>query len=99
LGEEAVREELRSSKARLEAVLGHAVSLFSYPAGGVTRRIRGMLSEEGYQAAVTTNYGPGRHDVLALHRIRITESGGSLFSFWLKTTGFYSLGKKRPPLV
>jgi len=95
--EEAV-PELRESKKKLEKTLFYPVTLFSYPAGGVTKEIKSLVEREGYAGAVTTNYGPGRHDPYALHRIKITEGRGSLFGFWVKVSGLYHLGKKRIPI-
>lgn len=90
-----IAQELSESKQRLESILGHPVTLFSYPAGGVTPAIERQVADAGYTSAVTTNYGRTRNNVFALHRVKASESGGSLFSFWVKTSGYYHLGKKR----
>ncbi len=90
--------ELTESKKRLEKILGSPTTLFSYPAGGVTPEIIGLVQKAGYEGAVTTNFGRRRHNPYALHRIKITEAGGNLFSLWIKTSGLYHLGKKRIPL-
>ncbi len=95
LGERQASFELAESKKRLEKILGHPVTLFSYPAGGVTQEIKEQVKKTGYDGAVTTNYGQPRNDPYALHRIKITEAGGNLFGFWIKTSGLYPLGKKR----
>ena len=87
--------ELQESRNRLEKILGHPVFLFSYPAGGVTEVSKHLAKNSGYQCAVTTNYGTSKSDVMALHRIKIGESSGSLVTFWIKTSGLYHLGKKR----
>ncbi len=87
--------EITESKKKLEKVLGHPVALISYPAGGFTQEARLLVEKEGYEGGLTTNHGKGKHDPYALHRIKATESGGSLFSFWIKTSGLYHLGKKR----
>ena len=87
--------ELTESKKRLEKILGYPTTLFSYPAGGVTQEIIGLVRRAGYEGAVTTNFGRQRHNPYALHRIKITEAGGNLFSLWIKTSGLYHLGKKR----
>lgn len=91
---EEVRRELIDSKKTLEAVLGHEVTLFSYPAGGVTPEIEALVKEAGYAGAVTTNYGDRRHAPYALHRVKVSDSARNLFNFWLKTSGFYRVGKK-----
>ncbi|MBI3252957.1 MAG: polysaccharide deacetylase family protein [Candidatus Omnitrophica bacterium] len=98
-GLEEARAELRDSKSRLETLLGHPVTLFSYPAGGVTQSVRGLVEQEGYAGAVTTNYGRKRRDPYALHRIKITASDANLFRFWAKTSGFYLWGKRRVEIV
>lgn len=90
-----VQEEIAGSKKILEGILGHEVALFSYPAGGVTPQIRELVEKAGYVGAVTTNYGKERHNPYALHRIKVGDSSGNLFNFLAKTSGFYSLGKKR----
>lgn len=95
LSEEDAEDELRESKKHLEEILGHPVTLFSYPAGGVTEPIRAMVEVLGYEGAVTTNYGKTHHDPYMLHRIKVGESSGNLFNFWIKTSGLYHLGKKR----
>lgn len=95
LDEKVALFELRESKKRLEKILGHPVLLFSYPAGGVTRQIKELVEKEGYEGAVTTNYGRKTHDPFVLHRIKATEGGGNLFGFWIKVSGLYHLGKKR----
>lgn len=95
LGVDQALTEIRDSKKRLEEILGHDIVLFSYPAGGYDNHVRSLVEREDYRAAVTTNYGRRRHDPLAIHRIRVSEAGGNLFNFWLKTTGFYHVGKKR----
>ncbi len=87
--------ELTESKKRLEKILGHPVTLFSYPAGGVTQEIKELVKKAGYDGAVTTNYGKPKNDPYLLHRIKVTETGGNLFGFWMKTSGLYHLGKTR----
>ncbi|HTL70306.1 MAG TPA: polysaccharide deacetylase family protein [Candidatus Eisenbacteria bacterium] len=90
-----IRRQIVDSKRALEELLGHPVTLFSYPAGGFTETARRLVQEAGYEGAVTTNHGRRKDDVYALRRVKIKESGGSLFNFWLKTSGLYHLGKKR----
>lgn len=90
--------ELGESRKRLEKILFYPVTLFSYPAGGFTLESKSLVEKQGYQGAVTTNHGKGKHDPYALHRIKITESKAGLFGFWIKTSGLYHLGKKRIPV-
>ena len=95
LKEGEVAWELAGSKKRLEKILAHPVTLFSYPAGGVTGELETMVKEQGYHGAVTTNYGRKLRDPYALHRVKVSDANGSLFNFWIKTSGLYPLGKKR----
>ena len=92
---EEIKKELEESKGTLEGLLKHPVGLFSYPAGGVTPAIERQVGEAGYEGAATTNYGKDRRDPYAVHRIKIGESSGNLFHFWVKTSGYAYLGKKR----
>ena len=89
------REEIVESKEKLEAILGHVVTLFSYPAGGTTPEICDIVKGAGYDGAVTTNYLSQKLNPYAIHRIKVSDAHGNLFNFWLKTSGFYHLGKKR----
>lgn len=94
LSEEAIKRELTDSKVELERILGHPVTLFSYPAGGTTPEVRAMVQSAGYEGAVTTNYGKTVHDFYGLHRIKVSESN-NLFNVGVKVSGLYHLGKKR----
>ncbi len=94
LSAEEVRTELTGSKEKLEALLGHEVKLFSYPAGGVTPEVEEAVKEAGYTAAVTTNYGTLRGDPLMLRRVKVSDSSRNLFRFWSKVSGFARAGKK-----
>ena len=87
--------EMDESKKVLEQILGHPVTLFSYPAGGVTAEAEALLEALGYEGAVTTNYAARRGDPYAIRRVKITEGKRSLFNFWLKVSGLYQVGKKR----
>ncbi|HPE02794.1 MAG TPA: polysaccharide deacetylase family protein [Burkholderiaceae bacterium] len=55
------RAEIRNNKARLEALLGHPITLFAYPNGGPGRDYAAehvaMVREAGYAAAVSTSFG------------------------------------------
>ena len=99
LAPEAAESEITRSKQKLEKILGHPITIFSYPAGGVTPEIEKMVEKAGYEGAVTTNYGKKPHDPYALHRIKVGDSSANLFNFLAKTSGFYTLGKKRVSYV
>ena len=90
--------EADESKKKLEQILGHPVTLFSYPAGGVTLEAETLIEALGYAGAVTTNYEARPKDPYAIRRVKIGEGHGSLFNFWLKVSGLYSVGKKRIPI-
>lgn len=96
--EEEVRYELLESKRRLEWLLQHPVTLFSYPAGGVTREVRQAVLDAGYTAAVTTNYGDDPKDPLAYRRVKVGNSASNLFSFLQKVSGFYHVGRRCIPI-
>lgn len=97
---QALWKEVYDSKKRLEAIIGKPVNCFSYPIGGFTEEIRGMVIDAGYSAAVATSPGVDYpdDDVFALKRIRISESSKNTFIFWFESSGLYryilSLRKK-----
>lgn len=88
--------EIFDSRKILEERLGRAVTLFSYPEGMFDAKIRQLVIEAGYRAAVATN--PGRDypddDVFALKRLRISENAGNLFVFAVETSGYYTFMKE-----
>lgn len=51
------REEIFSSKKRLEDLFGIPIRHFSYPSGRYTPQIRDLVSEAGYQTACTVEFG------------------------------------------
>ena len=53
----AVREEIASSRAKLEDRFGVAVSLFAYPWGECDARLAAEVAAAGYTAAFTTERG------------------------------------------
>lgn len=92
-------KEISESKTKLEAVLGRPVTLFSYPAGGVTKEVEEMVIAAGYEGAVTTNYKSTGRDPYWLQRVKVSDAHGNLFNFWAKTSGFYHMGKRRVEAV
>lgn len=95
--EDEVRRQIFDSRKILEQRLGREVVLFSYPEGMFNARIRQMVIEAGYKAAVATN--PGRaypnDDPFALKRLRVSSSSDNLFVFWAETSGYYTFMKER----
>lgn len=78
-GLEAAGREIAGSKARLEAELGAAVALFSYPNGGADRYytpdLQRIVAESGYIAAASSRNafaGPAS-DLYALERVEVEE--------------------------
>ena len=94
LSADEVQSELTESKKSLETLLGREVTLFSYPAGGVTPAIEQAVKDAGYEGAVTTNYGAVRNDPYSMHRVKVSDSSRNLFRFWTKVSGFARAGKK-----
>ncbi len=90
-----MESEIGGSKSRLEAILGRPVTLFSYPAGGVSEEVEQVVRDAGFDGAVTTNYRVRSLDPYALRRVKISDAHGNLFNFWAKTSGFYQVGKKK----
>ncbi len=87
VSETALRAELKESKARLEAELGHAVKLFCYPNGNYDARVRHAVEEAGYGCAVTVEPGlnDSLSDMLALKRVHTEQD---LARFAQATSGF-----------
>jgi peptidoglycan/xylan/chitin deacetylase (PgdA/CDA1 family) len=73
LDDSEVKFELTESKARLEAVLGKEVKYFCYRGGHYNDRVKELLREAGYAAAVCskTDLNSAKSDVLALNRVGI----------------------------
>lgn len=96
LADDDVVREINDSKKMLEERLGVPVRIFSYPEGMFTPRIRQLVREAGYAAAVATN--PGKKspwtDVFALKRLRIGPNADNLFVFWFETSGVYTFFKE-----
>jgi len=95
--EEELRLQIFGSKKALENKLGIGCSLFSYPEGMFNAKIKQMVIDAGYKAAVVTN--PGRSysndDIFTLKRLRISERAANLFVFWFETSGYYTFFKER----
>ncbi len=96
LTDEQMVSEIRDSKEALSERLGVEIGVFSYPEGMYTARIKDVVKEAGYAAAVATNPGKGSawNDIFALKRLRIGPSSDSLFVFWLESSGYYTFIKE-----
>ncbi len=85
-------KQIEGSGNILEDILKVPVDFFSYPAGGFNKKIRQIVIDSGYTAAVATKPGIDYpdDDIFALKRMRISEHNSNMFIFWVKLTGFYT---------
>jgi peptidoglycan/xylan/chitin deacetylase (PgdA/CDA1 family) len=93
-----LKREIGISKRRLQVYLNKDVDFFCYPIGGFTPWIQEIVKKNGYKAACTTNRGTHKgflkDDIFALKRIKVKESFGNLFVFWVKVSGYYNLFRR-----
>lgn len=82
--------ELESSKQRLEAVTGEAVTAFAYPYGDYGEREAAAVRRAGYRFGIGTVNGPLHlaDDFFRIRRIQIFPHSRPL-DFWKKTSGYY----------
>lgn len=98
LSKEESWKEINESKNRLEDILGHSVSSFSYPYGAwsdFNPFHKSLLKRAGYKRAVTSIYGANsiRTDKTMLKRIPIYNQETQI-SFAMKVEGYYNwIGK------
>ena len=96
VSQERAWDEIAGSKARVEKMLGCAVTHFAYPngqQGDFDGRIAGMVAEAGYCSAVTTiaaRLRPG-NDRFALPRWGIDDED-TLATFAVKIAGLWPVG-------
>jgi peptidoglycan/xylan/chitin deacetylase (PgdA/CDA1 family) len=57
LGVQQAREEIVSSKKKLEDLFGIAITHFCYPYGFCNEQVRDLVIEAGYKTATTTRFG------------------------------------------
>jgi peptidoglycan/xylan/chitin deacetylase (PgdA/CDA1 family) len=69
------REEISSSKKKLEDLFGVPVTSFAYPYGNYNEAVRGLVEEAGFHTAYTTNSGCVRFgdDPFQLNRLTVRE--------------------------
>jgi len=85
--DEQLDQELRGSRARLEEVLAHPVTLFCYPNGSVDQRVVNAVAKAGYTCAVTTV--PGHNDVQSdILQLRRVPADLDIDHFVQSTSGF-----------
>jgi peptidoglycan/xylan/chitin deacetylase (PgdA/CDA1 family) len=82
-----VRRQLADSKSSLEALLGHPVVDFCYPAGATNQAVQQAVQAAGYQTATTTAPGTlhAASDRYAWSRVRV--SGGEPLSQFVSQLG------------
>lgn len=82
--------ELQGSRARLEEVLNHPVTLFCYPNGSFDQRVEMATAKAGYKCAVSTN--PGLNEVHEnLFALRRVPAELDMDHFVQTTSGFEEL--------
>lgn len=95
--EEGLRRQIFDSRKVLEQKVGRAVNIFSYPEGCFNDRIKRLVIEAGYLAAVATNPGRGfpDDDIYAFKRLRISPSSDNMLVFWFEVSGYYNFMRER----
>jgi peptidoglycan/xylan/chitin deacetylase (PgdA/CDA1 family) len=88
---EDARKEIVGGKHKIENEIGKKISFFSYPYGDRTsynERIKQILKENGFDCAVTANYGKNdlKNDIFELKRIRV-KNEEPLWMFKYHLTG------------
>lgn len=78
----AQRQEITSSKALLEEILGHPVRSFAYPHGNFSAETKNIVQEVGFNCACTTVAGSVRKnsDRFALSRVVVEDWNGEEFA-------------------
>ncbi len=86
-----LKRQLYDSKNELEKLTGKPVNLFCYPVGGYNPVVENMVKELGFKAAVTTfpKHGFAHNDLYALKRIKPSRKSLNIFTFFIKTSGYY----------
>lgn len=96
LSEEKLKDEIFGSKEILEKNTGYEIKFISYPIGAYNKKVKEMVKDAGYVAALATNPGPSKKwdDIYALKRIRISRTSNNLLTFWIETSGYYTFIKE-----
>ncbi len=79
------RDEILGSKARLEEILGHPVTSFSYPYGNRSAETVGIVRNAGFACACSTRtdvVGPSTNR-FRLPRVQVQDWDGEEFATWL----------------
>lgn len=88
LSDQAAWSEIAGSKADLEHILGHPISLFAYPYGALNPRISAMVSRAGYRGGIGAYAGRVQSVAAFLNEPRIlVDRGDDLANFAAKVVG------------
>ena len=60
------QDEIAGSKKIIEDHIGH-IDYFSYPSGGFSEDVKRIVKEAGYKAAVTTNRGKSKLNLICMN--------------------------------
>ncbi|MEN6581762.1 MAG: polysaccharide deacetylase family protein [Armatimonadota bacterium] len=72
LDDTQLRSEIIDSKHKLEDIIGHEVSSFSYPYGSYDERVIAVAMEAGYKNAVSTKLGvAGKSSLFEIPRVNV----------------------------
>ena len=90
---DVARSEIRDNKSRLEDILGHPVSSFSYPCGRYTPAIVEEVRAAGYRLAVTMDkrMRPFSVDPYRIHRQILPRGMDGFAAYLLATRGRFRL--------
>jgi peptidoglycan/xylan/chitin deacetylase (PgdA/CDA1 family) len=85
----AAREEIFSSKKKLEDLFGVPIEHFCFPYGDCNDAVRDLVAEAGYRTACTTAPGVNTpaDPPLALKRLMARHQSLSIKSLWKRLTG------------
>jgi peptidoglycan/xylan/chitin deacetylase (PgdA/CDA1 family) len=83
IGRDEAREEIFSSKKKLEDLFGRPIRHFCYPYGEWDDAIADLVCEAGYTTATTTHWGANTTDTppFALHRLNTRYRSRNLRTF------------------
>ena len=85
LSNDSLYHELLDSRIALQAIVGHPVLDFCYPAGNFDARVVQMVADQGYQSATTTVEGSGHASADRFTWTRTRVSGGESLAEFVKT--------------
>ncbi len=88
LTDDQIRQELQSSKQKLESELGHSIKYIAYPTGTYNLHIANLAKEAGYEAAYTIKYGNVDlgSNLFALERVPIFHTENTMGEFHKRLT-------------